>query len=180
MPAYVAMLRGINVSGHNPIKMDQLRKLCSGLGFQNVETYVQSGNIVFRTKLEDPASLAKRISETILNTTGFDVLTIVRTSQEMGKIVSSNPFLKEKNIDLSKLHVTFLSEPAKKSSLKGLEMLSGTDRFHATLCEIYLYCPAGYGRTKLSNTAIENALSVEATTRNWRTTNVLSEMASKL
>jgi uncharacterized protein (DUF1697 family) len=94
----------------------------------------------------------------------------------MGKIVSSNPFLKEEGIDESKLHVTFLSEPV-QNSLKRLEALSSGDRFHPSLREIYLYCPGGYGRT---NTAIEKALSVGATTRNWRTTTVLSEMAAKL
>jgi uncharacterized protein (DUF1697 family) len=99
----------------------------------------------------------------------------------MENVVGSNPFLKEKNLDSSKLHVTFLSEAAQKTSLKRLEDLeTGEDRFYQAPREIYLYCPGGYGRTKLSNNAIEKALSVTATTRNWRTTSTLLDMVSKL
>lgn len=181
MPAYIAMLRGINVSGHKTIKMEHLRALCSGLGFRNVETYVQSGNIVFQTAIENPAALSKRIGETILHSFGFDAPVIVRTSKEMRNVIVNNPFLKEKNVDSSKLHVTFLSETTQKGSLKKLEALSTSpDRFYAAPQEIYLFCPGGYGETKLSNSAIEKALSVRATTRNWKTTNALFEMVSKL
>ena len=180
MPAYIAMLRGINVTGHNPIKMEQLRGLCDRLGFQKVETYVQSGNIVFQAKTENPAFLSKRISESVLDSFGFETPVIVRTSNEMENVVADNPFLKEKDVDLSKLHVTFLRETAQKSSLKTLEKLAtNQDRFHPASRVIYLYCPKGYGRTKLSNNAIEKALSVTATTRNWRTTNTLLDMVSK-
>lgn len=181
MPAYIAMLRGINVSGHKTIKMENLRALCSGLGFHNVETYVQSGNIVFQTPLENPAVVSKRIAEKILQSFGFDVQVIVRTSKEMRDVIANNPFLKEKNIDSSKLHITFLSETSQKDSLKKLETFSTSpDRFYPASQEIYLYCPVGYGRNKLSNVAIEKALSVRATTRNWKTINTLSEMVAKL
>jgi uncharacterized protein (DUF1697 family) len=181
MPAYIALLRGINVSGHRAVKMEDLRALCSGLGFRNVGTYVQSGNIVFQTSIENPATLSKRIGERILETFGFDVPVIVRTSKQMRSVIANNPFLKEKDIDSSKLHVTFLSETAQKDYLEKLEALStGPDRFYPALQEIYLYCPGGYGKTKLSNNAIEKALSVKATTRNWKSTNTLLEMVSKL
>ena len=180
MSAYIAMLRGINVTGRNSIKMEQLRELCDRLDFQKVETYVQSGNIVFEAKTESPVLLSKRISESILDSFGFETPVIVRTSKEMQNVVADNPFLKEKDIDSSKLHVTFLREIAQKGSLKTLEKLAtGQDRFHTASREIYLYCPEGYGRTKLSNNAIEKSLSVTATTRNWRTTNTLLEMVSK-
>src|SRR6266480_316281 len=159
MDAYIAMLRGVNVTGHNTIKMKDLRGLFQGLGFRNVETYIQSGNIVFQ----------------------IDTPVIVRTSKEMRNVIANNPFLKEKGIDSSKLHVTFLSEIAQRNSVKKLETLATSpDRFYPASHEIYLYCPGGYGRTKLSNNAIEKALSVEATTRNWKTTNALFEMVSKL
>ena len=181
MLTYIAMLRGINVSGHKTIRMEDLRTLCSGLGFHNVETYVQSGNIVFQTPIRNPAALSKRIGEKILQSFGFDAPVIVRTSKQMRKVITNNPFLKEKNVDSSKLHVTFLSETPQERSLKKLETLStNPDRFYAAPQEIYLYCPSGYGKTKLSNVAIEKALSVRATTRNWKTTNTLSEMVSKL
>jgi len=181
MAAYVAMLRGVNVSGHNTIKMEVLRGLCQGLGFRNVETYVQSGNIVFQALLENPEAISKRIGETVLRSFGFDTPVIVRTSKEMRNVIGNNPFLKEKGIDSSKLHVTFLSETAQKGSEKKLETLAtNPDRFYPASHEIYLYCPGGYGRTRLSNNAIEKALSVEATTRNWKTTNTLFEMVSIL
>jgi uncharacterized protein (DUF1697 family) len=181
MPAYIAMLRGINISGHKSMKMGDLRALCSRLGFQNVETHVQSGNIVFQTTTENPATLSKRISETILKSFGFDAPVIVRTSKQMQNVITNNPFLKRKDVDSSKLHVTFLSETVQEDSLRNLKTIStGQDQFYPAPQEIYLYCPGGYGRTKLSNNAIEKALSVRATTRNWRTTNTLFEMVSKL
>ena len=174
-------MRGVNVTGHNTIKMEVLRGLCQGLGFRNVETYVQSGNIVFQALLENPEAISKRIGETVLRSFGFDTPVIVRTSKEMRNVIGNNPFLKEKGIDSSKLHVTFLSETAQKGSEKKLETLAtNPDRFYPASHEIYLYCPGGYGRTRLSNNAIEKALSVEATTRNWKTTNTLFEMVSKL
>ena len=181
MAAYIAMLRGVNVSGHNTINMEVLRGLCEGLGFRNVDTYIQSGNLVFQSATENPAIFSKRIGEAILQSFGFDTPVIVRTSKEMRNVIANNPFLKEKGIDSSKLHVTFLSETAQKGSVKKLQTLATSpDRFYPAFREIYLHCPGGYGRTKLSNNAIEKSLSVRATTRNWKTTNILFEMVSKL
>jgi uncharacterized protein (DUF1697 family) len=175
------MLRGINVTGHNTIKMQDLRTVCNKLGYRNVQTYVQSGNIVFETTKGSPAQLSKQLSKAIRDAQGFDVPVFIRTVDEMKKIVSANPFLKERNIDTSKLHVTFLSEAPRAGSLENLGKIpAGPDRFHAVHNEIYLYCPDGYGRTKLSNAMIEKTLSVGATTRNWRTSNTLLEMASKI
>ena len=180
MPAYVAMLRGVNVTGHNSIKMEQLRELCDRLSFQKVETYVQSGNIVFQAKTENPTLLSKRICESILDAFGFETPVIVRTSKEMENVIANNPFLKEKEVDSSKLYITFLREATQKSSLNtNAKFATSKDRFFLASREIYLYCHEGYGRTKLSNNAIEKALSVTATTRNWRTTNTLLDMVSK-
>src|SRR5947199_10253011 len=110
MPAYIAMLRGINVSGQKIIKMDHLRELCTGLGFRNVETYVQSGNIVFQTQTENPAAVSKRIGETIHHSFGFNTPVIIRDSEQMRNVIAKNQFLGEKGIHISKLHHTFLSE----------------------------------------------------------------------
>jgi len=179
LATYIAMLRGINVSGHKTIKMQDLRTLCNKLGYRNVQTYVQSGNIVFETRKGTPANLSKQISKAIHDAYGFDVPAFIRTLEEMQRIISANPFLKEKNIDQSKLHVTFLSETPQADSLRELgKVPAGQDRFHTVHNEIYLHCPNGYGRTKLSNTMIEKTLSVAATTRNWRTSNTLLEIAS--
>ena len=181
MPPYIAMLRGINVGGHKTIRMEHLRALCSDIGFQKVETYVQSENIIFQSPMESPAAVSQSIGEAILHSFGAKAPVIVRTSKQMRSLVANNPFLKVEDLDTSKLHVTFLSEIAQKGSLQRLrELATSPDRFHATQDEIYLYCPNGYFRTKLSNNAIEKALSVTATTRNWKTTNVLFQIVSKL
>lgn len=181
MPAYIAMLRGINVGGQKPVRMEQLRESCSALGFRSIETYVQSGNIVFLEAEKSPSNLSKSISEAILGDFGFRAPVLVKTSKEMGEVIIRNPFLKETGIDPSKLHVTFLSEVASKEALKGLERFATKpDRFYVGRQEIYLYCPGGYGKTKLSNTAFEKALSIRTTTRNWKTVGALFEMASKL
>jgi uncharacterized protein (DUF1697 family) len=99
----------------------------------------------------------------------------------MEQVIKRNPFLKETGIDSTKLHVTFLPEAASKDALKGLDRFpTKPDRFYVGRQEIYLYCPGGYGKTKLSNTAFEKALSMATTTRNWKTVGTLFEMASKL
>src|SRR6267378_7136301 len=131
MPAYIVMLRGINVSGHKTIKMEDLRALCDDLGFRNVETYVQSGNIIFQSQVENPATISRRIGAKIIEFFGFEVPVMVRTSKEMRNVISNNPFLKENGIDSSKLHVTFLSEIVQKTSLEKLaELSTSPDRFH--------------------------------------------------
>jgi uncharacterized protein (DUF1697 family) len=161
--------------------MEHLRELCTALGFRSIETYVQSGNVVFLDGKKSPSSLSKVMSQAILHDFGFQVPVLIKTAKEMKDVIEGNPFLKERGIDRSKLHVTFLSEAPSKSALKKLEELStGQDRFYVGRREIYLYCPGGYGKTKLSNTAFEKALSVGATTRNWKTVGALFEMASNL
>jgi uncharacterized protein (DUF1697 family) len=176
MAKFVAMLRGVNVGG-NILKMDRLRELCDQLGFTDTKTYVQSGNIVFEST--QPASALCSLIEKRLNgETRLPVSVIVRTPAELVKIISCNPFLKEKGIDLSKLHVTFLAKPAGKDALKTLAAINaGSDRLHISGKEVYLHCPNGYGETKLSNNALQKVLGVNATTRNWNTVNKLSEMA---
>jgi uncharacterized protein (DUF1697 family) len=94
--------------------MEDLRALCGDLGFRNVETYVRSGNIVLQSSLENPTIISKRIGAKIIESFGFEVPVIVRTSKEMRKVISNNPFLKENGIDSSKLYVTFLSEIVQK------------------------------------------------------------------
>lgn len=177
MPTHVAMLRGINVSGHKVIKMDQLRASFAALGFSNIKTYVQSGNVVFEAAKDSAASLSKQIEEKILRDFGFSVPVFLKTAKELEEIIKRNPFLTDPAIDHSKLHVTFLSDTPPKTALEQLQPLAiKPEQFHIMGREIYLYCPNGYGRTKLSNSAIEKKLSVGATTRNWTTTNTLLAM----
>ena len=178
MPVYIAMLRGINVSGHKIIKMESLRASLASLGFEEVRTYIQSGNIVFKTVTTVPAGLAGKIASTILDDFGFAVPVLVRTKEELAGVIQANPLLKWKGIDETRLHVTFLSAAAPKGSEEILKSLARqSELFAVGGREIYLHCPDGYGDTKLSNNAIEKALAVPATTRNWKTVNILSVMA---
>jgi uncharacterized protein (DUF1697 family) len=178
MTTYIAMLRGINVSGHKIIKMERLRVAFEDMGFANVKTYVQSGNVVFATA-EPPAGLAAKIERTILNGFGFDVPVLTKSSKELQEIVKRNPFVKDATIDPAKLHVTFLSDDPPRNALELLQPLAvGAEQVRLVSRAVYLYCPNGYGNTKLNNTAIEKKLSCRATTRNWATTNKLLKMAA--
>jgi uncharacterized protein (DUF1697 family) len=173
-------MRGINVSGQKIIRMENLRASFEALGFRRVRSYVQSGNVIFEATRSSLDNLSELIREKILSEYGFSVPVVLRTVDEMNKIVSGNPFLDEKGIDSSKLHVTFLSEMPAKSSLGKLAKLdSHPDQFRVKGREVFLYCPDWYGRTKLSNTAFEKLLSMDATTRNWKTVNTLAEMSSE-
>jgi uncharacterized protein (DUF1697 family) len=179
MPIYIAMLRGINVSGYKIIPMLRLRESFEALGYKGVKTYIQSGNIIFDAGRDSSVSAAKRIEAKILSVFGHAVPVIVRTERELAGIIAANPFLKQKAIDPTKLHVTFLEKAPIADGVKKLESRdAGSDRFHVVGREAYLYCLNGYGVTKLSNTAIEKAFSIRATTRNWKTVNKLAELAS--
>jgi uncharacterized protein (DUF1697 family) len=176
VPAYVAMLRGINVGG-NPLKMAWLRAACETVGLREVRTYLQSGNIVFQSSLA-AAKLAATLKSTIDKQTRLPVPVVIRSAKEMEGIVAHNPFLKRGGIDASKLHVTFLGDMPKQIDRVRLDKLAGTrDQYFHVKREIYLHCPINYGETKLSNAAIEKALGVSATTRNWNTVTTLAEMA---
>jgi uncharacterized protein (DUF1697 family) len=178
MPIYISMLRGINLAGHNQISMLQLRASLEQLGFERVKTYIQSGNVVFKAAKIAPDKLSKKIEDKIRSDFGFSISVLSKTPDELAKTIQNNPFLKQPGIDPSKLHVTFLSGAPADLALKKLAAIHAhPDQFHCLDCDVYLYCPEGYGRTKLSNNAIEKLLSLRATTRNWRTVNKLHEMA---
>ena len=176
MATYIAMLRGINITGHKIIRMEALRTSFETLGFRRVQTYVQSGNVIFEAR--NDANLAGKIKKRILADFGFNVSVLVKTPREMAQVICDNPFPKQAGTDDSRLYVTFLSAPAPptaESALKG--MATEPERFHVGRREIYLHCPNGYGKTKLSNTAIEKKLGMVATTRNWRSVNALLALA---
>jgi len=178
MMTYIAMLRGINVGRGKMVKMERLRTLFAGLGFGEVKTYVQSGNVVFQAERKSSAELTRTIEAKIQRDFGFIVPVLIKTSKELAQIVRANPLLRVKGIDVSKLHVTFLSDAPPKTATKVLEDLATTrERFRILNREIYLYCPDGYGNSKLTNNTIEKKFSLVATTRNWRTVSALLEMA---
>lgn len=178
MPVYIAMLRGINVSGHKPVKMDALRAAFEALGFGSVKTYVQSGNVVFQAPKTSEAGLTAKIAKKILADFGYDVSILIRTPTELAAVLKRNPFAIHAGSDEGRLYVTFLSQSAPKGAGELLQPLAtAAEQIAVDGREVFLYCPNGYGNTKVSNTAIEKKLSQPATTRNWRTVNALLEMA---
>ena len=178
MPVYIAMLRGVNV-GRNSLKMERLREICMGLGFTNARTYVQSGNVVFKAK-GSPSGWCGKFERALAAEVRLPVSILVRTPAEMRAIVARNPFLKRKSIETAKLHVTLLMEMPSKAARGALtKIAAGGDEYRLAGKNIYVYCPNGYGRTKLSNNALEKALGVRATTRNWNTVNMLCAMTAE-
>jgi len=177
MKTYISILRGINVSGHNLIKMDSLRKLYENLGYQNVTTYLQSGNVVFSAK-DAGKNPEQKISSQIEKDFGFKVPVIILTTVELKQIIAGNPFMKDKGKDPAYFYVTFLSEKPAAFDTKTIEdkKLIGEDISFSDDA-VYLYCPNGYGNTKLSNNFLESRLKVTATTRNWKTVNELLKTA---
>ena len=177
MTTYVAMLRGINVSGHKIIKMERLRAMFENMGFGKVRTYVQSGNVIFET--DEPAEeLSAKIQKRILKDFGFEVPVLTKSAKEMAEIVKRNPLVKDRTIDQSKLHVTFLSDDPPKNALELLLLLAvGAEKVCVLGRAVYLYCPNSYGNSKLNNNTIEKKFSCGATTRNWNTTKTLLEIA---
>ena len=159
------MLRGINVSGQKKIKMADFKNHLEELNFSDVQTYIQSGNAVFKNKKVTPKVLEINIAKKILKEYGFQVSVIVKSQEELTDILKNNPFLKDK--DTSRLYVTFLSE---EPSSVNLEKLKGIDHspeeYALKETTIYLYSPNGYGRAKMNNNFFENKLKVAATTRN--------------
>jgi len=180
MPVYIALLRGINVGPHKRMKMEKLRASCEALGCQQVKTYIQSGNVVLQAAKLSASSLAKRIQERIVADFGFASDVILRTREEMQKIIQGNPFLKEGGIDSSKLHVVFLSEAPAPVAVKKLEALTlAPDRIRHSGREIYFYFPNGVSGSSLWKHNLDRMLSVASTMRNWNTVNKLNEMASE-
>jgi uncharacterized protein (DUF1697 family) len=163
------------------IKMDALRALYEKIGFKQVKTYIQSGNVVFQTNKTNSKSLEKKIAESITGNFGFDVPVMVKEAEEIYEILKNNSFINKRKEDVSKLHVTFLSDkPAKAAADKLKEGNYGADEFIIADKNVYLFCPGGYGNTKLSNTFFENKLKLTATTRNWKTINELAGMAESI
>lgn len=181
METYISILRGINVSGQKLIKMDALRKRYENLGFHNVTTYVQSGNVVFVANDLEINRLEQTISQQIEKDFGFDVPVIVLTIENLKGIIGNNPFFDDPNKDPSFLHVTFLSSKPGHYDPKTIEAKkqSGEEILFADNA-VYLYCPSGYGRTKLTNNFLEMKLKVRATTRNWKTVNELLKIANQM
>jgi uncharacterized protein (DUF1697 family) len=181
MPVIICMLRGVNVGGHNKIKMDALKALCVSLKLKDPQTYVQSGNVIFKTDEKDIAKLAKRIQDAIDKKIGFRPVVILRTVGELRDVIARNPFAKRSGIEPGKLLVNFLAaDPGKEAREKTLAIKVGPEEMHLIGREAYIYFPNGQGRSKFPWPAIERALGTSGTGRNWNSVTKMLEMAEKM
>jgi uncharacterized protein (DUF1697 family) len=179
MKTYISILRGINVSGQRKILMSDLQTLYVDLGFDNVITYIQSGNVIFQhTENVTDKDVSEKIEQAISEKFSFEVPVIVRSVEEIKNILERNSFINQ-GLDEEKLHVTFLADFPEKQLISSMDQYNfSPDKFIITGKDVFLYCLGGYGKTKLSNTFFEQKLKVKASTRNWRTINKLFEIAA--
>lgn len=181
MTVIISMLRGVNVGGHNKIKMDALRALYESLKLKSPRTYVQSGNVVFLAEGSNLAPLSQRIQEAIERNYGFRPDVVLRTCAEMRHVIARNPFASRHGIDPGKLLVAFLvSEASKQAQENVLKLDARGEELHFHGSELYIYFRNGMGKTKLSWTALEKALNTPYTGRNWNTVRKLHELAEAL
>ncbi len=191
MTTLVALLRAVNVSGQNRIPMAELRRALGAAGLGQVETYVQSGNVVFDAAGGDADEGAAAVREVIEREFGCDVAVIALTAAELSAVAAANPFIAG-GADEKFLHVTFLDKPVREAAFGRLSLpaVPGEEAALATGDPavggpalsgrlVYLHLPHGYGRSKLNNAYFERALKVRATTRNWRTVLALAEMSAR-
>jgi uncharacterized protein (DUF1697 family) len=180
MPVYISLLRGINLGAHKRMKMEKLRGSCAGLGFEQVATYIQSGNLIFKAAKLSADVVSKKIEKQIECDFGFHADVITRSAEELKKIIASNPLLKEPGTDASKLHVVFLPGAPSPEAVKKLEsVILAPDRVRVTGREIYFYFPNGVSGSSLWKHNLDRVLGISGTMRNWNTVNKLVEMAEK-
>jgi uncharacterized protein (DUF1697 family) len=178
MYRYIALLRGVNIGGKKLMRMEDLRHIFLGSGFRSARTYLQSGNVVFQSANGNIQELTQWIEAKIEQVFGYHASVFLLKRQAISKILLDNPFINDRNEDPSKLYVTFLYQAPLQDQWAGLTPPSGTtDEMAIGEGVIYLWCPSGYGKTRLSNHFFESKLGVLATTRNWNTVKALCDLA---
>jgi uncharacterized protein (DUF1697 family) len=177
MYTHLALLRGINVSGHNMIKMDVLKSLLEHAGFMNVRTYIQSGNVFVNSEEENSASVGFIIKQEIFKQLGLEVPVVVIGKKELETCFTTNPYLKGKEVDEKKLYVAFISKELPSSAINDLKISQfKPDEASIDQNKIYIKYAVGAGNTRLDQKYIEKKLNVVATIRNWNTVTKLLEM----
>ena len=180
MPVFVSFLRGVNVGGHAILKMDALRATYQSLGFDNVQSYVQSGNLVFCVKNStSEASLTEKIQAAIQKDFGLEPKVMLRSTAELRAIMAANPFAKREGVEPNKLHVSFLAEKLSAEAQKTIANLQVPEEIHVGGRELYIYFPEGAGLSKLAP-LLDRALKMPATARNWNTVTKMLAMAEAL
>ncbi len=175
----IALLRGINVGGKRKILMADLRELLAGIGFTDVKTYIQSGNIFFNLSNEmSDAEIADAIEKLISDNYGFDVPVVIRSVEEVEQAIENNPFYTGEEENITNLHLTFLKEkPSEENQLKTEEYNYEPDKFVIKNKDVFIFCEGKYHKSKLTNTFFEKKLKVSTTTRNWKTVLKLLELS---
>ncbi len=177
MTTHLVLLRGINVSGHNMMKMEVLKTTLENIGFQNVQTYIQSGNVFVDSEEENPSKVGFQIKQEIFKAFGHEVPVIVINKKDLENCLSNNPFLKESAVDSKKLYVAFVSIALKKESINDLKMSQvKPDEAIIDDNKIYIKYAVGAGKTRFDQKYIEKKLNVTATIRNWNTVTQLLKM----
>jgi uncharacterized protein (DUF1697 family) len=181
MPVIISMLRGVNLGPHNRVKMDDLRTVYASLGLRDVQTYVQSGNVIF-TSDKAGSALRRKIEDAIERKFGFRCDVVTRTTPEMRNAIAQNPFAKQRDVVPQKLLVTFLADEPQGNGMDKLRKLVGGAPEQARLVgrELYIYFPNGAGRSKLRWHALPEALGTTGTARNWNSVTKMLEMAQQL
>jgi uncharacterized protein (DUF1697 family) len=184
MPVIISMLRGVNVGGRGKIKMDALRALYESLDLKDVQTFIQSGNVVFRTTERSLPKLSARLEDAIEKKFGFRPPVILRTVEQFRELIARNPFAARPDIHPGKLLVWFLAAPLSKEATANVLAIKTDPRtepeeLHICGNELFVYFPNGQGRPKLSWPAVEKAMKVSGTGRNWNSVMKLLDMAEK-
>lgn len=181
MTTYIALLRGVNVSGRKKIKMADLISHLAELNLQSVKTYIQSGNILFKSEESNQSILEQQIKDKIEEKYGFDVPVMVKLATDFQRVIENNPFAKDEANDIKCMHITFLGDLPTQEKTEHLACYNyPSEEYVLENKDIYLYAPNGYGRAKMTNNFFEKKLKVHATTRNWKTVNKLFVMANEL
>ena len=185
MPVLISMLRGVNVGGHNKVKMDALRSLYESLKLEDPRTYVQSGNVIFRTRLQTnekhSAALARKIQAAIERKFGFRPDVILRTADELRSAIASSPFAKRPDLEPGKILVTFLAgDPGPDAHTRLLSLKSHPEELHLLRRELYIYFPDGAGKSKLPWSTIAKLLDTTGTARNWNSVTQMLAIAEEM
>ncbi|MBF4464387.1 DUF1697 domain-containing protein [Flavobacterium sp. LC2016-12] len=177
MTTHLALLRGINVSGHNMMKMEALKTMLENIGFTNVRTYLQSGNVFVDSEEESASKVGFMIKQEIFKVFGHEVPTIVITKEDLELCFKNSPYLKEKDIDTKKLYVAFVSTELKKENINDLKISQfKPDEASIDGNRIFIKYAVGAGKTRLEGKYIEKKLNVIVTMRNWNTVTNLLKM----
>lgn len=181
MQVVVSLLRAVNVGGHAVIKMADLKALYESLKFRDVQTYIQSGNVVFRSEASDLEAVATKIQRGIEKRFRVTPGVLVRTVDDMRRIVKQNPFAKRAEIEPAKLRVYFLSNILSQPAIAKLKKLPlDPEELIPADSELFIYFPNGAGKSKLPWRTIEKICTAPGTCRNWNTVTKLLEMAEQL